>query len=112
MAKKKKAIKKTKSEVKTKVRFYFKAIHLLWVVPAIFMLALFVINIGNIQYHNSIVPGELIKQEVRLHWACMDGCSNMLERFDNQYGRDYLKVLHNECVNKCCNQYMLTLGCN
>ena len=53
------------------------------------------------------VGGEL--KAISEHWACMDGCYNMLQIIygDVEYNNETQKDLHAECSDVCFNKYYL-----
>ena len=86
--------------------------HLWWIIPLSMIVSFVMFSIGATEEHNNRVPEEIIKQEISRYWACMDGCSNLQEMlFDYDYYNETMKRLHDDCTNVCCNQYMLTYGC-
>lgn len=51
---------------------------------------------------------EIIEENFSYHWACMDGCFNMLEveYGEVDYDNETLKEYHHECSDKCYEMYI------
>ena len=89
-----------------------KSLHLFWIIPLCiifaFIMAFVMFCFGTTEEHNNRVPLETYKNELQVHWACMDGCSNMQEiLFDYDYYNETMKKLHDNCTNICYEQYMV-----
>ena len=78
-----------------------KIIHLLWIIPIIFLISFFIgMSLDDSADEKIFNVGTI--------WACYDGCFNMIEVYEGNENKPYndtIKVRYDVCLNKCNDKY-------